>query len=400
MNFKNNQKHGFHLVDPSLWLLIYAFFALMLTYGAVLFMHACPTKNFLLKLVHYPHTKCLSRVKKFFQLKFLTFTESFLLFYSLLGEIISEIFPDQRALYLFLAGFVLTILLIIFLYWSFSNFVKNNINKLTKICKEFQLFLETRQVYIYFFFNFVVFLLLLTVLEPVTCVILGVFWLHMWRMFLFFDREDIPALEGVICFVGLFRLFFGGFLNTQNFCVFCIFYYIYSLLDSLKIFNEAKAELKLFHEAQQVTLSHKKKGFFYFYVLEKSTLSVLICVFILPFFVTSETFSLFLSCTAEEADFLLGLKLYVFATLFACSVIGLIIITFFNTRSTFALLQGCFQCVAGAATIGGFSLCLYQDIWDRALGGVREPGRGPGIRWAQTSNLHCVTSTAHGVKIS
>ena len=35
----NNQKHGFHLVDPSPWPLISAFAALMLTFGGALYMH-------------------------------------------------------------------------------------------------------------------------------------------------------------------------------------------------------------------------------------------------------------------------------------------------------------------------------------------------------------------------
>jgi len=36
---RNNQRHGFHLVDPSPWPLIAAFSALMLTFGGVLYMH-------------------------------------------------------------------------------------------------------------------------------------------------------------------------------------------------------------------------------------------------------------------------------------------------------------------------------------------------------------------------
>jgi len=36
---RNNQTHGFHLVDPSPWPLISAFGALMLTFGGVLYMH-------------------------------------------------------------------------------------------------------------------------------------------------------------------------------------------------------------------------------------------------------------------------------------------------------------------------------------------------------------------------
>jgi len=49
MNFKNNQKHGFHLVDPSPWPIISAFSTLMLTFGAVLFMHGYSNGNFLFK---------------------------------------------------------------------------------------------------------------------------------------------------------------------------------------------------------------------------------------------------------------------------------------------------------------------------------------------------------------
>jgi hypothetical protein len=36
---RNNQRHGFHLVDPSPWPLIAAFSALMVTFGGVLYMH-------------------------------------------------------------------------------------------------------------------------------------------------------------------------------------------------------------------------------------------------------------------------------------------------------------------------------------------------------------------------
>lgn len=36
---RNNQRHGFHLVDPSPWPLIAAFSALMFTFGGVLYMH-------------------------------------------------------------------------------------------------------------------------------------------------------------------------------------------------------------------------------------------------------------------------------------------------------------------------------------------------------------------------
>jgi len=37
---RNNQKHSFHLVDPSPWPIISAFGALMLTFGGVLYLHA------------------------------------------------------------------------------------------------------------------------------------------------------------------------------------------------------------------------------------------------------------------------------------------------------------------------------------------------------------------------
>jgi cytochrome c oxidase subunit 3 len=36
---RNNQKHSFHLVDPSPWPIVSAFSALMLTFGGVLYMH-------------------------------------------------------------------------------------------------------------------------------------------------------------------------------------------------------------------------------------------------------------------------------------------------------------------------------------------------------------------------
>ena len=46
---KNNQKHSFHLVDPSPWPIISAFSALMLTFGGVLYMHGYSGGFFLLQ---------------------------------------------------------------------------------------------------------------------------------------------------------------------------------------------------------------------------------------------------------------------------------------------------------------------------------------------------------------
>jgi hypothetical protein len=44
---RNNQRHGFHLVDPSPWPLIAAFSALMVTFGGVLYMHGYVGGGFL-----------------------------------------------------------------------------------------------------------------------------------------------------------------------------------------------------------------------------------------------------------------------------------------------------------------------------------------------------------------
>jgi cytochrome c oxidase subunit 3 len=38
-NFKNNQKHSFHLVDPSPWPIFTAFSLLMLTFGTTMYLH-------------------------------------------------------------------------------------------------------------------------------------------------------------------------------------------------------------------------------------------------------------------------------------------------------------------------------------------------------------------------
>ena len=45
---RNNQRHSFHLVDPSPWPLVGAFSALMLTFGAVMYMHGYQGGGFLL----------------------------------------------------------------------------------------------------------------------------------------------------------------------------------------------------------------------------------------------------------------------------------------------------------------------------------------------------------------
>lgn len=49
INTKNNQRHSFHLVDPSPWPIVTAFSALMLTFGAVLYMHGYFGGSFLVQ---------------------------------------------------------------------------------------------------------------------------------------------------------------------------------------------------------------------------------------------------------------------------------------------------------------------------------------------------------------
>jgi hypothetical protein len=49
IKIRNNQVHGYHLVDPSPWPIIAAFGALMMTFGGVLFMHGYIGGSFLLK---------------------------------------------------------------------------------------------------------------------------------------------------------------------------------------------------------------------------------------------------------------------------------------------------------------------------------------------------------------
>jgi cytochrome c oxidase subunit 3 len=47
--YRNNQRHSFHLVDPSPWPIISAFSAFMLTFGGVLYMHGYAGGSFLWK---------------------------------------------------------------------------------------------------------------------------------------------------------------------------------------------------------------------------------------------------------------------------------------------------------------------------------------------------------------
>lgn len=45
----NNQKHGFHLVDPSPWPFVAAFSALMLTFGGAMYMHGYTDGDFIFR---------------------------------------------------------------------------------------------------------------------------------------------------------------------------------------------------------------------------------------------------------------------------------------------------------------------------------------------------------------
>ena len=373
----------YFVVESSPWASILVNLTLIITFGAVLLMHRFfYLKNFLplyslavkflniwlLKKCYFRSLVCLSRTiflyrklscvfTKNSRVKFIVSPESFTIFFSLLGEVFSNSLQNMWLIQ-FLCYLLLSLVTFIIIFWFFSAYVKKHIKVLTVYCKKIQAFLESHQLQLFIISNLVTFSLMTSVLDFSTSLIVQVVWFQIWFGFYFAEIENIPFFEGVLCSAACFLIFSAGYINVQNLCLLLFILYCFFLLDSLGVFDNTKAEVTAFQEAQNVTMSHKKEGFFYFYIVEKVSVSLLVLIVIVPSFFNPTFISTFLSGSLEEASFFLGLKILIFSNLFICSLIALVIIQVFNTKGTFALLQNCLQCASGVATIGG--VCLLH----------------------------------------
>jgi len=297
------------------------------------------------------------------------------------------------------------LVLILFLYislyfWAFFKgykiFVEANKEALTLLCKQLQNFLNDNQTPLFIIVNALVFLGLSFSFDPTICVIVHIIWLDLYFLFYFLYIINFPIVQVVLICSLLFRIFVFGLFSKTVLCLVLFGVYILSCMDQLGFFNSLKTTVAVLQNDQLKLLNHKKTEFLFFYVLEQQYVVLLILSILVPG--TLREVGVQFDLSISEQDFLFHIYFYAYSFIMVITIINLIVVWFFNPGPFLKTAAACIGCVGGVAA-GASAYVQYQDsVWDRATGGIREPGPSKAVADAQLSVFNARIATAEGVK--
>lgn len=244
--------------------------------------------------------------------------------------------------------------------------------------------------------NFVVFLLISFSCDPIFCLIVHVLWLDVYLFFYLMYIFKFPVVHLVLIISIFGRLFVAGFFSKILVCAALFGYFVFSCMDLLGVFNSIKTYIKIIQDDQIKLLNHKKTEFLFFYVLEQQYVVLLIISVLVPgiFMELGLNFDLNLN----EQDLIFHLNLYTYSFIMVITVINLIVIWFFNPGPMLKTAAACFGCIGGAAAAGAAYVQHQDSVWDRATGGIREPGNSDSVASAQISVFKARITTAEGIR--
>lgn len=281
-------------------------------------------------------------------------------------------------------------------YKSYTIFVETNKEDLTLLCKRLQKFFNENQTFLFILVNFIVFLLISFCFDPIFCLIIHVLWLDVYLFFYLMYIFKFPVVHLVLMISIFGRLFVAGFFSKILVCAALLGYFVFSCMDLLGVFNFIKTYIKIIQDDQIKLLNHKKTEFLFFYVLEQQYIVLLIISVLVPgiFMELGLNFDLNLN----EQDFIFHLNLYTYSFIMVITVINLIVIWFFNPGPMLKTAAACFGCIGGAAAVGAAYVQHQDSVWDRATGGIREPGPSDSVASAQISVFKARITTAEGIR--
>lgn len=108
-----------------------------------------------------------------------------------------------------------------------------------------------------------------------------------------------------------------------------------------------------FKAAQLITVTHQKKEFFFFHVLEKQNVSLMLLLFIVPLLLEPNFLSNLINNFSVDEDVILGFKYLSYISLLFGCLRNLIILFVFNPRGSYVAVQACAACVGASAAIVG-----------------------------------------------
>ena len=278
----------------------------------------------------------------------------------------------------------------------YKIFVEANREALTLLCKRFQNFLNDNQVAIFFLVNLLVFLGLSCLFDPIVCLIVHVLWLDVYFLFYLFFILELPIVQVVLIASLIFRALVFGFYNSSMIYLALGLFYVLCWADEFGLFDSVRAYIQTLKEDQAKLLNHKKTEFTYFYVLEQQYLVLLIAGLLLPGIVSEVGLNFTLNIAQE--DFLLHVNFYMYSFIMVISVINLLVIWFFNPGPLLKTAAACLGCIGGVAGVGAFYVGYQASVWDRATGGIREPGPSNAVAEAQLAAYKARITTAQGIK--
>lgn len=281
-------------------------------------------------------------------------------------------------------------------YQSYIIFVETNKEDLIILCKRLQNFLNDNQTFLFIGVNFVVFLLVSFCFDPFICLIVHVLWLDVYLFFYLMHVFNFPVVHIVLISSIFVKLFIGGFFSNTLIYAALFGYFVFSCMDLLGVFDSIKTYIVIMQDDQIKLLNHKKTEFLFFYVLEQQYIVFLIVSVLVPgiFMELGLNFNLNLN----EQDFIFHLNLYTYSYIMVITVINLIVIWFFNPGPMLKTAAACFGCIGGAAATGAAYVKYQDSVWDRATGGVREPGPSDAVASAQVSVYNARITTAEGIR--
>jgi hypothetical protein len=207
---------------------------------------------------------------------------------------------------------------------------------------------------------------------------------------------NFPVIYFVLIGLLVVRLFLSGLFNGTFLFIALLCYFIFSCMDELRLFNPIKSYIEVIQADQLKLLNHKKTKFLFFYVLEQQYTVLLLFIFLVPCIL--EEMEFFFILNLEEQDFLFHLKFYMFSFIVAVALINLVIVVFFNPGPVLKTIAACIGCVGGVAIIGAAYFSYTDSVWDRATGGIREPGPSDAVAEAQLVAFKARITTAEGIK--
>jgi hypothetical protein len=299
----------------------------------------------------------------------------------------------------------LLVFFFLFLVYMVSNLIKDyrvsHTQKIKENCKSFQLFCEKNQTIIFVVTNIIVFLCLSCLFDPVSCLITHMAIIDLVGLFYLFELYAVPVVP-ILIYTGITLRWTtaSDSVDDVTIALGLLVLSICTMLDSMDLLKPFKDFFAKFQEELLKNVYHKKTEFFWFAIIEKLYVSVLILMVGIPTYAYKwDMYSDFTLNYAQEQA-LANLYMYVYSFMAVVMVVNFIIINVCNPGpdGKIVTLANCLNCAVATVAIGAAYQVEQRNLHDLATGGIREPGTSDRVGSVQIATFGATCPTAHGVR--